>query len=152
MDVKGKHVKLQVWDTAGQERFKAISQTFYKGAAAIVLVYDRTNRKSFDNITSWMKQIETHSAKDSIIYLVANKIDFEEHTVSSEEGKELASEFGCTFFETSAKTGENIGKLFDSVAEKLVDGARPGPEPLPEPEPIRPMSRLCKWLSPKRYN
>ena len=116
-----KTVKMQVWDTAGQERFRNITQTYYKGAAGIVLVYDCTDRKSFSDITSWMKQIEVHAAYGVSKIIVANKIDAKDQEVSSEEGRLLAKEYGCPFFETSAKTGENVNEMFTSLATKLVE-------------------------------
>jgi Ras-related protein Rab-8A len=57
VDVEGRKVKLQIWDTAGQERFKNITQTYYKGAAGIILVYAINNQDSFRNISNWIKQI-----------------------------------------------------------------------------------------------
>ena len=62
--VEDKRVKLQVWDTAGQERFRTITQTYYKGAMGILLVFDCTNELSFNNITNWLKQIEAHASED----------------------------------------------------------------------------------------
>jgi Ras-related protein Rab-8A len=57
IDVEGRKAKLQIWDTAGQERFKNITQTYYKGAAGIILVYAINNHESFRNIQNWLKQI-----------------------------------------------------------------------------------------------
>ena len=57
MNIDGKKIKIQIWDTAGQERFKNITQTYYKGAAGIILVYSVTDSASFDNIERWMAQI-----------------------------------------------------------------------------------------------
>jgi Ras-related protein Rab-8A len=57
VDVEGRKIKLQIWDTAGQERFKNITQTYYKGAAGIILVYAINNQDSFRNISNWLKQI-----------------------------------------------------------------------------------------------
>jgi small GTP-binding protein len=149
---------MQVWDTAGQERFRTITQTYYKGSSAIFLVYDVTDQKSFDNITNWMKQIENHAAKDVVKILVANKVDSEHRVVSEEEGKELAKEFGCPYFETSAKTGQNIDLIFEYSAEKLVSVKK-----YPRYDTIKSLkdpdindshyshrkkkSRLCKWFS-----
>ena len=67
-----------MWDTAGQERFRTITQTYYKGAMGIVLVYDCCDENSFNNIRNWIKQIETHAAKDVAKVLVANKADKED--------------------------------------------------------------------------
>ena len=61
INVQDQRVKLQVWDTAGQERFRTITQTYYKGAMGIILVYDCTEESTFNNIQNWLKQIETLS-------------------------------------------------------------------------------------------
>ena len=120
INVEGQVVKLQVWDTAGQERFRTITQTYYKGAMGIILVYDCTEEKSFSNISNWMKQIEQHASKDVAKVLVGNKADREDKVVDKETGKQLADEYGLDFFETSAKTGSNITELFDSIARTII--------------------------------
>ena len=77
-----------MWDTAGQERFRTITQTYYKGAMGIILVYDCTDEKSFENVRNWMKQIETHAAKGVAKVLIGNKCDLEEdRAVTTEEGQ-----------------------------------------------------------------
>mmetsp|Transcript_12083 Transcript_12083/g.13599 ORF Transcript_12083/g.13599 Transcript_12083/m.13599 type:complete len:131 (-) Transcript_12083:184-576(-) len=116
--VDDKKVKMQVWDTAGQERFRTITQTYYKGASAIMLVYDCSERRTFEAINSWMDQINTYAHKDVLKVLISNKVDLEEKDVSSEEGKELAEKFGIQFFETSAKTGEKVEDLFYYCAKE----------------------------------
>ena len=121
INVGGQVVKLQVWDTAGQERFRTITQTYYKGAMGIILVYDCTEEKSFSNISNWMKQIEQHASKDVVKVLVGNKADKDDRVVDTETGKQLADEYGLAFFETSAKTGLNISELFQYVAQTVVE-------------------------------
>ena len=74
-----------MWDTAGQERFRTITQTYYKGAMGIVLVYDCCDENSFNNIRNWIKQIETHAAKDVAKLLIANKADKEDDRVITNE-------------------------------------------------------------------
>ena len=115
-----KEVKLQIWDTAGQDRFRSITKNFYKGTHGIILIYDVTNEKTFENAKSWVEQIHEEISDKVVIYLVGNKIDMEEERkVSTEEGKKLAEELGIPFFETSAKTGENIDNIFDNIVEDL---------------------------------
>jgi small GTP-binding protein len=90
--VEGKNIKMQLWDTAGQERYKTITQTYYKGAMGIVLVYDCTDETSFTNVRNWVKQIEQHANPGVPRVLVANKIDLPERKITPEEGKQLADE------------------------------------------------------------
>jgi small GTP-binding protein len=86
--VNDKRIKMQIWDTAGQERFKNITQTYYKGAAGIVLAYSISDSVSFTNIERWMTQIETNAPEDVSKLLVATKADLEnERAVSAEAGR-----------------------------------------------------------------
>jgi len=73
-----KRIKLQVWDTAGQERFRTITTAYYRGAMGILLVYDVTSKKTFENITNWLKNIEEHAAEGVEQLLVANKVTIAE--------------------------------------------------------------------------
>ena len=70
-------VKLMIWDTAGQERFKSITKAYYRGANAVLFVYDVNNRESFDNIDKWLKDKQENSNIDDnqLMYLVANKFE-----------------------------------------------------------------------------
>jgi small GTP-binding protein len=79
-----------VWDTAGQERFRTITQTYYKGAMGIILVYDCTDATTFNNISNWLKQIDQHANTNVAKVLVANKCDKPDKVVDSERGRALA--------------------------------------------------------------
>ena len=116
----GKEVKLQIWDTAGQDRFRAITRNYYKGSHGILLLYDVTNIRTFENVKNWVSQIKEEASNDVIIYIVGNKIDMEkERKVLIEEGKDLAEELGLPFAETSAKKGININETFMDLVEKI---------------------------------
>ena len=121
----GKNVKLQVWDTAGQERFRTITQTYYKGAMGIILVYDCSERNTFDNVKSWVKQIDQHANPGVAKVLVGNKCDVPNRKVKTEEGKKLADEYGMGFFETSAKNNINIKQTFYYLAKEIKDKSLP---------------------------
>jgi len=128
---KNKLIKLQVWDTAGQERFKTITKTFYRNSHGVIIVYDVTNQNSFDNVEQWMQEIATSCSEnekqsvEKIIVgkiIVGNKIDkISSRCVSFETGKNLAKKYNCKFLETSAKTGENVINLFESIVEICYD-------------------------------
>ncbi|KAK1329124.1 hypothetical protein QTO34_011303, partial [Cnephaeus nilssonii] len=77
VDIEGKKIKLQVWDTAGQERFKTITTAYYRGAMGIILVYDITDEKSFENIQNWMKSIKENASAGVERLLLGNKCDME---------------------------------------------------------------------------
>lgn len=78
IELDGKKIKLQIWDTAGQERFRTITTAYYRGAMGIMLVYDITNEKSFDNIKNWIRNIEENASADVEKMLLGNKCDFPE--------------------------------------------------------------------------
>ncbi|KPP60142.1 hypothetical protein Z043_121878, partial [Scleropages formosus] len=90
IEVEGKKVKLQVWDTAGQERFKTITTAYYRGAMGIILVYDITDEKSYENIQNWMKSIRENASSGVNRMLLGNKCDIEaKRKVSKEAGEKV---------------------------------------------------------------
>ena len=116
----GEKVKAQIWDTAGQDRFRAITKNYYKGANGIILIYDITNIKTFEGVKNWIEQIRDEVNQDVLIYLVGNKIDKKENRkVNTEDGKKLADGFGVPFFESSAKTGENVDVVFSNLINDI---------------------------------
>lgn len=127
IEVEGKRVRLQIWDTAGQERFHAISVSYYRSAIGIMLVYDITNRRSFENIAKWLRNIDEHAKEDVIKLLVGNKCDLRgPRAVKREEGEQLAAEYDMSFFETSAKENESIEDAFVSMAQEIMEKFVPG--------------------------
>ncbi len=120
-DIGGKQVKLQVWDTSGQERFHCITQSYYRSAEGLVLIYDVTSRESFESCSRWMEAISAHCSPDLRMVLVGNKSDLVgSRRVSLEEGQNLARTLKVHFLETSAKTGDNSKQVFRQLAEELV--------------------------------
>ena len=118
----GRTVKLQIWDTAGQDRFRSITKNYYKGANGIIVIYSVTDKKTFNNVKNWVNQIKSEVDERVTIILVANKIDDEENReVSKEEGEEIASKLGLSFFECSAKSGVNINYTFNELVKTIVE-------------------------------
>ncbi|ETE73053.1 Ras-related protein Rab-8B, partial [Ophiophagus hannah] len=90
IELDGKKIKLQIWDTAGQERFRTITTAYYRGAMGIMLVYDITNEKSFDNIKNWIRNIEEHASSDVERMILGNKSDMnDKRQVSKEKGEKV---------------------------------------------------------------
>ena len=137
IELRGKKIKLQIWDTAGQERFHTITTSYYRGAMGIMLVYDITNSKSFDNIAKWLRNIQEHANEDVEKMILGNKCDMEDkRVIPKERGEAIAKENGIRFLETSAKTNVNIDKAFmdlsESILDKTIDVQEPR-QPLPPP-------------------
>ncbi|XP_021354784.1 ras-related protein Rab-37-like isoform X4 [Mizuhopecten yessoensis] len=120
VDVDGTKVKLQIWDTAGQERFRSITRAYYRDANALLLLYDVTNKASFDNIRAWLGEINEYAQEDVVIMLLGNKSDSTaDRVIRTEDGEKLAKEYSVAFMETSAKTGMNVDLAFMAVARDL---------------------------------
>ncbi len=118
-------VKLQIWDTAGQERFRAITSTYYRGSSGIMLVYDITNEKSFQNLSKWLEEIRQHADNNVNIIVLGNKCDLTDHRqVSTERGRQFAAEEGLKFLEVSAKTAENVNEAFLTLSKDMITTAR----------------------------
>ena len=117
----GESVTMDIWDTVGQETFRSITQIFYAHAKVAIIVYDVTNKKTFDEDKNyWYKKIQEIDDKDIIIALVANKYDlYEKRQVSNEEGEEYAKSIKAIFASTSAKNNSGIKTLFENIAMKI---------------------------------
>ena len=113
--------RIQIWDTAGQENFRSITRSYYKNTACAIIVYEISNKKSFENISSWIEECKNTAPKSILMVLVGNKCDLEDNReVTEEEGREFAEKNGMLFFETSAKTGKNVEELFKQSV-KVID-------------------------------
>jgi len=120
VDLEGKTVKLQIWDTAGQERFRTITSSYYRGAHGIIVVYDMTEQKSFDNVKTWLLEIERYASPGVNKLLVGNKSDLTaQKQVDSAEAKAFADEHGIFFLETSAKEKTNVEEAFFTMAREI---------------------------------
>ena len=119
--VDGKKIKLQIWDTAGQERFRTITSAYYRGADGILIVYDTTNRESFDHLDSWLSEVNKYASDKMVKAIVGNKSDkSEDRVVSTEEGMKKAESLGLSFIETSAKDATHVEEAFALISRQLV--------------------------------
>jgi len=121
LDIDGKLIKCQIWDTAGQEKYRTIINAYYRNANGIIIVYDLTNRVSFNNVKSWLLDFENGAQNINIPkLLIGNKSDLESvRQVDFEAGKELAEELDLKFLETSAKTAQYVKEAFYSIAREI---------------------------------
>ncbi|KFM61149.1 Ras-related protein Rab-8A, partial [Stegodyphus mimosarum] len=157
IELDGKKIKLQIWDTAGQERFRTITTAYYRGAMGIMLVYDVTNERSFENIKNWIRNIEEHASTDVEKMILGNKCDVHDRRqVSKERGEQLAVEYGIRFMETSAKNSINVQDAFMSLArdiktkmEKKMEATQPSKtcgHQLRANEPVKKARWFCAIL------
>ena len=120
VEINDQIYRIQIWDTAGQENFRSITRAYYKNSVCAMVVYDITNRDSFENIQSWIEDIRTQSPKTVLIILIGNKIDLDDRRIITyDEGNEFAIKNGLIFGETSAKTGEGIEEIFKKSAQEI---------------------------------
>ena len=122
VDIGERKCKLQIWDTAGQERFKTVTSAYYRGADGIIIVFDQTDRESFNNVQNWIDDISKYSTEEPAKLIIANKDDIpnERKSVKIEDISELEKKTGLEVIKTSAKTGENIDYAFKKLTQKLL--------------------------------
>lgn len=120
IDLGDTKIKLQIWDTAGQERFRAVTRSYYRESAGCLLVYDITRRHTFQSITNWLSDAKALTGNYTAFILIGNKSDMDsERQVTYEEAKAFADELNLTFFETSARNGENVDRAFFDIASQI---------------------------------
>ncbi len=117
----GKTLKLEIWDTAGQERYRSVTKMFYKDANAAILVYDITNKSSFEELKNyWIGQVQESSIKNIILAVMANKYDlYDKEQVDEAMARKFAEENNALFAVTSAKTNHGVNDLFLQIAKKF---------------------------------
>ena len=121
--VTGQRVQCQIWDTAGQEKLKAIASAYYKNAHGVVLVFDITNKASFEKIPRWLEEVRNNLEDKVPIILVGNKTDLmTDREVSALEAKSFAEENGFYYLEVSAKSNENdcVVLAFDQLIGQVI--------------------------------
>uniref|UniRef100_A0A8C8B2S8 Ras-related protein Rab-17 n=1 Tax=Otus sunia TaxID=257818 RepID=A0A8C8B2S8_9STRI len=119
-------IKFEIWDTAGQEKYHSVCHLYYRGAHAALLVYDITNKETFNRAKLWLRDLEKEFLPDEIVIaLVGNKVDLAgEREVATEEGEEFARTKGLLFMETSAKSNHQVNDIFMAIAQELLQRVR----------------------------
>ena len=121
ININNKKIKLQIWDTAGQERYRVVTKNYFNTGDGFIIIYDITNRESFNNVTNWVEQITTLAGEGIKCILFGNKSDLSsQRQVQKEEGKELAKKYNFNFYETSAKDGNNLEEGFNAITMSVM--------------------------------
>lgn len=120
VDLDGKTIKLQIWDTAGQERFRTITSSYYRGAHGIIIVYDITDKESYENVRQWLFEIDRFASETVCKLLVGNKSDLtNKRAVEYSTAKAFADEINIPCLETSAKNSNNVEQAFLTMAAQI---------------------------------
>ena len=143
---ENKTVKLQCWDTAGTENFRALTKSYYRGAAGALIVFDISSKNSFENTRTWLADVRELADPNLTCILVANKVDLcpdegqgegetppasvksgrKQREVSRAEAERFAQEEGLLYIEASAKTGENVDKAFEEATRDILQKIKQG--------------------------
>ena len=119
-NIEGHSIRADIWDTAGQERYKAITRAYYKGSKGAFVVYDITDKDSFDSLDNWVSELSSTASKDINIIIIGNKADLENsRKITKEQGRRKASTLHAAFLETSALSGENLDKAFEILMNEM---------------------------------
>lgn len=119
----GKKITFDLWDTAGQEKYRSLAKIFYKDANVVILVYDITNEKSFNEMKNyWFEKIKETNNENVIVAIAGNKSDlYDERQVKTEEAEKFAKENKAIFASISAKSDIGIEALFQNIGRKIID-------------------------------
>jgi small GTP-binding protein len=133
-------IKLQIWDTASQKRFHSVSKADFRNAAGAILVFDLTQKATFEEVNMWINDLNTLCLPNAVILLVGNKNDLvDDRSVSDTEAQEWAKRYSLEYLETSAKTGDHITDAFVRLGQGILRQHKQGQiEAVKPPAPIIP--------------
>jgi small GTP-binding protein len=122
INIDGKVVSLEIFDTVGQPDYRAVNKIFMKNTDIALIIYDITNRKSFEELTNWIYSVnQSNNNKNVIFGIAANKSDlYEKKVIDKKEGEEFAKNNNALFFETSAKDYDSVENVFLTLSEEYI--------------------------------
>ena len=122
IDLEDRLIKMQIWDTAGHEKFRTITTSYYKSAHAIIILYDITQKSSFEHIKNWMTEIDKFGKQGVLKVIVGNKLDLENNRkIKKEDAENLALKYGVKYWEVSAKDNTNVEEMFLDIIKTLME-------------------------------
>ena len=122
LNVRGRDLNIEICDTAGQKEYRAVNKIFMKNTDIALIVYDITNRKSFEELNNWIKGVKEINNNQNVVFgIAANKSDlYEQKVVNKKEGEEFAKNNNALFFETSAKDYDSVENVFLTLSEEYI--------------------------------
>ncbi|XP_069612810.1 ras-related protein Rab-42 [Ranitomeya imitator] len=122
----GVKVRLQFWDTAGQERYRAVTRSYYRNAACVILLFDLTSHKTFESIQNWHEEVTQRAQPHPLLFLLlGTKSDIrEQRSVPREDAQDLADSISAPYLETSARTGSNVSAALSLLCRELLKATR----------------------------
>ena len=121
--IDNKTIRIELWDTAGQEKFYSLTKGFFHNAQGIMVMFDVTCVNSFENVRNWTESIKTHLSSEINnipVIIIGNKIDLKERDVKKDEANKYCRELGFNYFETSAKTGDNVESTIKYLVREIL--------------------------------
>ena len=117
-------IKLNIWDTVGQEKFRAITRQFYRDALGAIIIFDLTDKSSFDSVKNWISDLKTNGSDDTVIIILGNKLDLSGERIVTQE--EIKESFGndYPYYDVSAKNGNNISLAFDKLKKLIMENLK----------------------------
>jgi len=115
-------VKMNIWDTCGQEKFRILTKQYYRECQGAIIVFDLTNKRSFDYVKNWIEELHKYAPENVSILIVGNKSDLTaKKKVNKEEIKKLVEPNDYLYYDVSAKNGNNISLAFDKIRAKILE-------------------------------
>ncbi|EAY15808.1 small GTP-binding protein, putative [Trichomonas vaginalis G3] len=133
IEVDDQVVKLQIWDTAGQERFRSIAKAYFRNAVGVVLVFDVTERRTFDDVNMWLNDVHSLCDPSARVILVGNKTDLaDSRVIPVSEAEAYANHRKLAYIETSARAGDNVKAVFTKLATEVYRSSAKDPSVNPK--------------------
>jgi len=117
--INDENINVIIYDSAGHERFRKITEVQYKGSDGLILVYDITDKKSFEWIIEWIDKLKSENYSNMDILLIGNKIDLDDRKISENDLIELGNKYNIPIMETSALTGQNVDEAFNKIINNI---------------------------------
>ncbi len=123
LEIDGQEVHLSLWDFGGEEKFRVLFPSYCSGASGALVLYDITNRESFNELDEWFDLIDSNSGK-IVKLLIGSKIDLiDQRQIPREEAENFQKEHADIYLECSSKTGENVDKIFETIARAILESS-----------------------------